>query len=178
MTKQTWTSIGVSALLVLAACPKEGEPGPKGEQGAQGVQGPQGEQGDPGAKGELGSVGPQGPQGPQGPSGVSLYTKPSDLYCERSMATWVDTGSTGLKCMARARCRSPRDLLITGACGKTMGFFSESRAVLDTAPEVPAMWQCTTGEKAQAGTQAGAQCGHPSARPEATACCVPGAQET
>lgn len=73
-----------SALLVVAGCAVEGDPGvagaegpagpagPKGDQGEVGPQGPAGAAGAVGAAGPMGpqgDVGPQGPVGPAGPAG-------------------------------------------------------------------------------------------------------------
>jgi hypothetical protein len=106
-------------MFALTACkgadglqgPK-GDPGAKGDQGIQGVQGPKGDKGEPGEKGAQGD---QGIQGLQGLTGGGLYTKRSDLYCDRVAAT------DALGPNATAKCRTDTDLPVSGSCDNEGG---------------------------------------------------------
>lgn len=119
-----------------------GELGPAGPRGLRGPTGPSGPQGIQGSQGPQGLQGPRGPQGPVGPKGhPGAYATKADPYVRRGHLT-IGPGQYGA---ALARCRDPRDLLITGGCRAKpawVGSLTQSAPENLTNKQQPAAWRC------------------------------------
>lgn len=92
-----------------------GPQGPAGERGPTGDRGAAGLQGVPGVPGPSGLMGPPGPAGVAGPAG-SAITK-TNVY----EVTQIDVALNGIRKRVEVRCRSNRDVVLSGACSAPNG---------------------------------------------------------
>lgn len=177
-TKHAVTAL-VGSLFLCNCTGSPGIQGPQGDLGPMGIQGPRGRPGVAGEPGDQGPKGEQGQQGVAGKPGPGPYGTRAAPVCRPSepakvVAQTGPGGSTGKICRARAECKDPKDLPITGGCTESRAASGREPASLissypDFAPgaagTTPAGWICEwDGDACGLGTAEGFV---------ATICCVP-----
>lgn len=170
-------SEGVRATVHDAACTTQTDPtSPSGTVtagavGPMGPQGPKGDKGDPGVpgrdgaaaeKGDPGDVGPMGPAGPQGLPGVpgvagpkgdpgapglsGVLTSKASIYTVQETVS-IASGPNGAGGDVVAYCRSTKDIVLNGGCGKSSPNYGQmlmnSRPWQATEMDQKSGWLCS-----------------------------------